>query len=333
MTSGLSLSESEPELFRWASEAVRARGKGVDLMRGESMASRTGRLYRLHVTSDGRRQIYFVKTADPADLEATLALQHLPEVARAFQRTPTTGFADVVAADAGRGWLLTAAVEGVSLHAYRGQALAALDLRQATRVWGTIGRWLHDLHSCLAPRVHTSHAEELVSDITHRLSLWARQDPAHAELASRAIEATSLAGGALGTAHLVVCHGDVTSGNIVIGGERVTLIDFGDLRFDLPALDLSQALMESWEYGRVSSIVPLPFIGRRSERRLREGYGKDWPEGPAWWLPHMLNLAVYLVTLSPNRRASERFRYRRTRRELMRTVQDIERGVHGALTA
>jgi len=290
--------------------------------------SRTGRLYRLHVvTRDGARR-YFLKTADADDPAATPTLHYLPAIAQAFRGTSPAGFPDVVAADESHGWLLMGEVAGVSLGAYRRQTLAGFDFHRATCVWRTIGLWLRALHGSMAARVDTLHAEELVSYIGQRLRLWPTQDPAQAELARRAIEATKVAGAALGTASLVPCHGDVSPGNIIVAGERVTLVDFGDLRFDLQALDLSQAVMETREYGRIGSIVPLPFIGRTSERELREGYGAAWPAGAAWWLPHLRNLAVYLVTLAPNRRRpSEHFRYARTRQELIRTIRDIERSV------
>lgn len=325
----MDLPERDSELFRWAAAAVRSRANDADIVRAESIVSRTGRLYRLHVDSrDGARR-YFLKTADANDSAATPTLHYLPAIARAFRGTSPAGFADVVAADESRGWLLMGEVAGISLGVYRRQTLAAFDFHRATRVWRTIGLWLRALHGSMAARVDTLHAEELVSYIGQRFRLWPEQDPAQADLARRAIAAAKLAGAALGTTALVPCHGDVTAGNIIVAGERVTLIDFGDLRFDLPALDLSQAVMETREYGRIDSIVPLPFIGRTSERELRDGYGTAWPAGAAWWLPHLRNLAVYLVTLAPNRRrASEHFRYGRTRQELLRTIRDIERRVH-----
>jgi hypothetical protein len=109
------------------------------------------------------------------------------------------------------------------------------------------------------------------------------------------------------------------------------LIDFGDFRFDLPALDLSQAVMEIREYAQVGSIVPLPWIAGESERRFRKGYGSEWPSGCAWWLPHLRNLSVYLVTLAPMRSHPGSFsRYLRTRRELARTLDEIERKLPAA---
>jgi hypothetical protein len=86
--------------------------------------------------------------------------------------------------------------------------------------------------------------------------------------------------------------------------------------------------MEIREYGQVGSLVTLPWIARASERRFRKGYGSGWPTGPAWWLPHLRNLSVYLVTLAPSRFQAGSFsRYYRTRRELVRTLDGIERGL------
>ncbi len=101
------------------------------------------------------------------------------------------------------------------------------------------------------------------------------------------------------------------------------------MRFDMPGLDISQALLELREFGHVFSVIPLPLFRRSAERALMAGYGRPVAGGPEFWLPHLRNLSVCLLTLARKCHnasldgLSDKVRYHRTVEELRRCVRAV----------
>ena len=215
--------------------------------------------------------------------------------------------------------------------------VSAAARRRVEAAWRGTGRWLARLHAQRsAPGASPTRVSSLADEILVRVDRWEAADPAGAALAAETrLAVRSAVGQAAGRAvHLALCHGDVTPGNIFVHGEQVGLLDLDDLRVDLPALDLSQARLAIEEFGHLG----LPALaGRRARttawlRALAEGYGRPLPDGPEYWLPHLRNLVVYLLTLAPQRtgagagRLAAELRYRRLAHELGATLSDVQRG-------
>lgn len=313
---------SEADVIRWAEAALAARTPSGSIQRYERASSRVSALYRLFVqTPTGQGRLY-LKVFDP-QLTPTAAISDLRTVSEAFGISGDLAFVKVIAADPRAGVVLFDEAEGIPLPSFRNRSLSRLRISGMIEVWHRAGQWLRRLHwETQFSRVDPDVGSRTASYIHERLRRWANLDPHNAALAQRVGTITDRIALDVGAASMLVpCHGDISPGNIMVGS-AVTFIDFDDFRFDLPALDLSQAIMEIREYGRLASMLPLPPIGMLAERRFREGYGTDrWPTGAAWLLPHISNLAVYLVTMAPKRTSfGWRSRYRRTRRELIRTV-------------
>jgi hypothetical protein len=78
----------------------------------------------------------------------------------------------------------------------------------------------------------------------------------------------------------------------------------------------------------------MPRFEARAVAAFRAGYGRAFPEGPDFWLPHVRNLAVVLLTIARRRRAQTfkraltQRRYLSTIAELNRTVSDIRATCH-----
>ncbi len=238
----------------------------------------------------------------------------------------------IVAADAARGVLLSAEVPGHPLAALHRSSIVWKSARQAARAgWRGAGRWLQRLHArALPPTVSASRAAEIAEDIRTRLALWKAGDPSQATLAEAARRATTEAVRLLGgrPVTVVLCHGDVTAGNIMVYGSSVGLVDLDDLRLDMPGVDWSQALLAMDEFGHVGWAGPRAGVAAWSAA-FAEGYGGPAPAGPEFWLPHLRNLAVYLLTLSRQRhgvglsRLAVELRYRRLLAELRLTVSAV----------
>jgi phosphotransferase family enzyme len=305
-------------LLSWADTALTATFSGARITAKHLLPSRTGLLWRLRVRTAAGERCFYLKGFEQRSWE----VPNLETVAASFDHARGISFVEVVATAPALDAVLLGEADGMSLIDFRRRAVLRFDFSGLSAVWERAGRWLRTLHwETLKPRLDTTAGERGASYITTRLNQWAQLDPAKSALAQRAVEAVGRIAGELESALLTPCHGDVSAGNILVG-DNLTFVDFDDCRFDLPALDLSQAIMEIAEYSRIASILRLPWIGPRCERSLRAGYGLDrWPSGPAWLLPHLRNLSVYLVTLAPKRSApSEAARYRRTWRELERTL-------------
>ena len=157
------------------------------------------------------------------------------------------------------------------------------------------------------------------------------RDPSQSRAAEEGLAAMRILVDRLGgEADIALCHGDISSANIRVYGQSIGLIDFDDLRMDMPALDLSQAELEIEELSRGWTVIRPAALAAKARDALRTGYGAGYPQGPAFWLPHLRNLAVFLTTLAGHRQAGVRARlvparrYQRTIAELKRTVELIQ---------
>jgi Ser/Thr protein kinase RdoA (MazF antagonist) len=130
---------------------------------------------------------------------------------------------------------------------------------------------------------------------------------------------------------LTPCHADVSPFNIIVSDEAVGLVDLDDCRFDMPALDLSQSLLQIDAFSRCYSLIALPRFKQRAVGRLLQGYGRELPEGEQFWVPHLWNLAVFVLTLARRRRGlspsriTDELHYARLRAELAQSVDRILR--------
>jgi Ser/Thr protein kinase RdoA (MazF antagonist) len=303
----------------WAEQQLRNYfGCTVHVGQAVRMPARTGRLNRIEVSAEGRTTNYFLKHYTPHGVsDWAVHADHLRLVVNAFDDVTDVLRYQIVAVDAGRGLLLAAEMSGRTIS--RREDLAV--------VWRGVGRWLAALH-----RAHVSTSAErpsiLLASMEPRFRHWMDHDPKYQTLALRGIDAaTSLVAQLGANVPIALCHCDVTSANIRLQGQRVGLIDFDDLRFDMPGVDLSQAHLE---IAALSLQVLRPgLITRRARAALREGYGAGFPEGPQFWLPHLRNLAMHLATLVTRRdeswraRLAYRRRYRSTVAELERTLVAI----------
>ena len=125
-----------------------------------------------------------------------------------------------------------------------------------------------------------ARADELREYTEDRFLRWAQVDPRQQTLAHTAIEVLKAITARCGCAPLtlVPCHGDVSAYNILVS-ETVGLIDFDDARFDLPALDLSQAVLELRNVSRLFWTIPLKSVIQSAEGALLAGYGGHPPDG------------------------------------------------------
>ena len=142
-----------------------------------------------------------------------------------------------------------------------------------------------------------------------RFRQWMERDPDRASLAGRAIDAAaSLPAMFPGPVAVALCHGDITAANVRVDGAAAGLIDFDDVRVDMPGLDLSQAELEIEELSRGWLTLRPGAAAQRARAALRAGYGAGYVEGPAFWLPHLRNLAVFLTTIAGHRQGGLRQR-------------------------
>ncbi len=324
----------------WARQSLGEHfGETVVIDEVRRIASRLADLRRLTVTVEtGTRNFYLKRYAPGTFGSWPDRLSHLAAVAAAVDDTPALLPYRIIAADAARELLLTAEVPGRPLATLHRPAIISKAARQAaSEAWRGAGRWLSRVHGHAAPAVaSTSKAADVVEDINALLAMWQDEDPARAPLArsARAGVADAFHQLAGRSVTMVLCHGDVTVGNIMVDGPAVGFVDFDDLRLDMPAVDLSQARLAIDEFGHVG-------LGgrRRSQARtaawaaaFAAGYGRPMPLGPEFWLPHMRNLVVFLrvvlrqrVGLRPARLATE-LHYRRLLSELRTTLTDVRRG-------
>ncbi|HZL95564.1 MAG TPA: phosphotransferase [Vicinamibacterales bacterium] len=246
----------------------------------------------------------------------------------------------VLAYDAAQRLLLTAQVEGeviIALHRRLARRFG-FDAREIMDAWRGVGAWLSTLHrSTLTPVVSAARADELREYTEDRFLRWAQVDPRQQRLAHAAIDVLKAITARCGCVRLtlVPCHGDVSAYNILVS-ETVGLIDFDDARFDLPALDLSQAVLELRNVSRLFWTVPLKGVIQSAEAALLAGCGGNPPDGAEFWLPHFRNLSVYLLTLARRRsgatlsRVTDELRYQGILSELRRAIRAVRQSGENA---
>ncbi len=307
----------------------------------EAIPSRLATVHRITVqTADGTRRFYLKRY--PADVLAgdfTHRADDLSSLARAVRGAGLLPFA-VVAAEPARRLLLAEETKGSPLgHLHRRLVWSPAARAAALAAWQGVGAWLAVLHrQSIAPKPSPTRAAELVSYTNARFEMWGAEEPASAQLAQRAAETVQRMGAALEGrgVTLTPCHGDVTTFNILVGKAGVGLIDLDDFRFDMPAIDISQALLELDQFSRFGGVASLARFRARARARLEHGYGHPFPQGSEFWLPHFRNLSVFILTLARRRtgvtisRLSNAAHYARLRAELARSLEQASREGGGA---
>ena len=315
----------------WAESEIRnVRGARWSLASAQPVASRMARVFRLVVTDGTQRSGYYLKqfSAEGID-DLGLYLQRLKAVSTALQRVPGITPYIVIGYDLERRLLLTQEMSGESIlnihhRVNRRLGVGAAELIDA---WRGVGLLLRSLHRALPPQTSSLHAAQLGQYTSERFNAWTAVDRTYRTLGRQALETIETVIRLVGhePVTLVPCHGDVSGYNILVD-RTVGLVDFDDLRFDLPGLDISQSLLDIKHSSRIASLIPLPGIIRGSTDALLTGYDDHIIGGPRFWLPHLRNLSVFLLTLSRRRkgfgpsRLSDELHYRQTIRELENTL-------------
>ncbi|HEX5473152.1 MAG TPA: phosphotransferase [Vicinamibacterales bacterium] len=323
-----------PAYLEWCRRAVTAwAGVPVDITRVQPVPSRAARLVRLTGESHGRVRHFYLKMFTALDPSAFAAwCEALERIGRAFAGAEGLLAFDIVAYDAARHLILTAESEGRPIRRLQRRLPWSRDARRASLdAWRGVGRWLDTLHWRTIPAVQSAdRAAALAGYVRERLRLWSTVDARHADLSRDAEHALGLLAGTLGDRPVTLtrCHGDISSGNVIIG-RGVGLIDFDDSRTAMPGLDVSQVLLALEQFCRLASLGPMPRFHARAVGAFLEGYGGREPEGPEFWLPHLRNLSVAVVTVGRRQdnpllsRASSALHYRRLIEALRRAVRIV----------
>ncbi len=334
------IERQDEEAIAWARETLRQQS-GDDLRLDDirRVTSRLTDLHQLRAVSRSGAQTFYLKRYAAGELETRPdRLSHLAAVAAAVDRVPGLLSSRTVAIDVPRGLLLTTAVPGRPLAALHRSAIFSRATREtASDTWRGVGRWLNRLpRHALGPVMSRSKAPELLQETRTRLDVWRRQDPARTHVAEAAQAGLAVLEEQLAerSVQIVLCHGDVTVGNIIVHGQSVGLIDLDDVHPDMPAVDLSQAWLAMDEFGhsglggsRVSQARAAAWVAA-----FEEGYGQILPHGPEFWIPHTRNLVMYLLNLSRRRaglrlaRLATELRDRRLIHDLQATLTDVQRG-------
>ncbi len=327
-------------LLSWCEAVLREADSGAAVrLAAARVPSRTGAVYRLSaVAGRGERRCWYLKHY-PTETSDVLARRFadLARIAAALGQRPALTPYVMVAADAERRLLLTAEMPGqtmVALHRGVTPLFGDGPVRIAA-AWRGVGTWLAALHHTAAAAPSTTRAAEVARFAADRLRAWADADRAQQARADAALDALArvAAHGDARALMLTPCHGDVSGNNIFVSG-TVGLIDFDDVRTDVPALDVSQAVLELQNLCHAWSTVPLTRLMDQAGAAFADGYGRDRPDGPPFWLLHLRNLSVFLLTLARRRRGisvsrvTNELHYGRMLAELTRTV-DAVRGSDG----
>ena len=323
-------------LAAWCADVLRQAGAGDDsrLTGAARVPSRTSEVYRIAVGdgSNGPRSLYLKHfVTEPSDVLATRFVE-LARIAAALARHPALTPYVIVAADAGRRLLLTQEMPGQTLLAlHRGvKPLFGNGVDRIAEAWRGVGTWLAALHHSAAATASTTRVSEIATFAADQLRVWAAADGAQAALADTALDAVARVAARCAGSNLQLtpCHGDVSGSNIFVSS-TVGLIDFDDVRTDCPALDVSQAVLELQNLCHAWSTVPLTQVMDQAGAAFADGYGADRPDGPSFWLLHLRNLSVFLLTLARRRhgvsvsRVTNELHYGRTVSELKRTVNVV----------
>jgi hypothetical protein len=329
----------EPHELDWCLERIRGSvSSDATISAVHVVPSRLATVFRLVAATPSGEATFFLKVFETTDTDVELGerFRLFEQIGVSFEASQAVAPLRVVGCDPRRGLLLTMQTPGESLldiHRRMTRRLGLGDITVALRGWRGLGEWLGILHWGTLPAIRSeSRASELADYAKRRFIQWAAEDRTHAPLSDAAIDALATISRltARDPLTLTLCHGDVSAGNVIVGN-RVGLVDLDDMRFDMPGLDISQAMMELGEFAHVLSVLPVPGLRRRAELAFREGYARPLPDGPDFWLPHLRNLSVYLVTLARTchgitlDRVTEEARYRRAQRELRRCIGTIRR--------
>jgi hypothetical protein len=289
-----------PEMGSWLEARVAEwAGSSAVVTRVESVPSRVAAVWRVDAT--GAPTLYLKQFAPEEPRHASTIAEHvdrLRSIESVIARDARLAPYRVVAFDERLRLILSVVVEGVPIASLHRRLMFSSDARRrAVASWHDVGRWLAVLHG--SARRHDADISEMVRYVVERFDAWGDVDPRFAALAHESSAATRCEGDALlsAGAYVTLCHGDVSSRNIIVGA-RTGVIDLDDLRWDLPGIDLSQALLESAQFARVGSLVPVWGLAERFAAAVRDGYGDGWPEGAAFRLAHLRNLAVFGLTLA-----------------------------------
>jgi aminoglycoside phosphotransferase (APT) family kinase protein len=313
----------------WIAGCFRARwGGDPEALEVDAVRSRTASVARVSATVGGARRTTFVKRCAPRGLFGSLAeyFDALRRVTTAVAAAESFAPLDIVGIDVERGLLMTASMPGATLASIisRRSIIAGFAERHAplSATFGALARYLTVLHGVGAGD-GTGRARTLGVYTTARLTGWADADARHAPLARRAATrvddlVTRLDGR---EPPLVLCHGDVTPQNVLLG-DRLGLIDWDDLRWDFPAADLSQVVLG---IGHLTWLQRL-HTGREPRATIAASFRaayRPWPDGAAWQLPHLRNLAVYLVTLAARRKTERGWARRQTDRQYQSFIAEL----------
>jgi aminoglycoside phosphotransferase len=310
-------------------------GEASDVLDVSLVPSRLATVHRLLVKAGDTKRWCYLKHHTETSLATGFAeyAANLSTVAQAFGDEAGLLPYDVIAIDGSQGVQLVGQTPGRSMgDLHREWLLSRAGRAAGVAAWGRVGRWLAALHWKNRPPVpSTTRADELVAYIDERLERWAALDPAQQDLTSQIASALRTMTRSLQGRPVTVtlCHGDVSTGNIMVDGAAVGLIDLDDARIDMPALDLSQAIWEIGEYWRLGAVVPVPGCEAKAIAAFKAGYGASFPAGPEFLLPHVRNLVVIGLTVASRRsglgpgRVVEELRYRRALAELRRALSAI----------
>jgi hypothetical protein len=323
----------------WCAERISEyRGRHLTVADIEHVSSRLAGIWRINMREC--LEAFYVKRYPPgepryAPLEVHFAM--LQRIHAAVEPVPGLAPYKVIACLPSSRLIVSEEVPGAPLAMFHKSVFGRSAARiAAERAWAGIGKWLSVLHKQGRDRLSESaserstsihHALSLGEYVDYRLERWAEADPRFAVLARDAAAATDKAARALACnpMALVPCHGDVSTFNILVG-TRIGLIDFDDLRLDLPEVDLSLVSLEIAQFARIGSTVTFPGLQSRFMRAFRAGYGRSWDRETAFQLAHLRNLAVILLTLARRRgplslsQLSTRAHYRWAIEELRSTL-------------
>ena len=293
----------------WALQQVQGwLQRAAVLVDSAEVPSRLAVVHRLTTSIETTPHVFYLKEYSAASIEDEQEfwpnLKRLQLAAGAFAGNSELAPLGIVAMDEPRRLLLTAAVEGPTIAAlHRGWIAPALRMGDIVNGWRGAGRWLRTLIAAIPSQESFDRVPFLLAFTRQRLELWVQSDPAAAHLAGQVGQALDvlqqhLAGRSV---RLVACHGDVSAHNVVVG-ERVGLIDIDDFRFEMAGLDVSQAQIEIGEFSRIARVLRFAPLRVAAERAFRAGYGEPSPAGPEFWLPHIRNLVVRVLTLARKER-------------------------------
>jgi hypothetical protein len=302
----------------WIADCFRTRwGAEPESLDLREVPSRTASVVRVSASVGGTRRTTFVKRCAPRGRFASPAdyFDVLRRVMTAVAADESLAPLDLVGIDVDRGLLMTAPMPGVTLASIisRRGILAGFAQRHAplSATFGLLARYLTALHG-VGHRPGAGQAGALGAYTATRFTAWADADARHATLARRALARVEDL-----VAHLdgreppiVLCHGDVTPQNVLLG-DRLGLIEWYDLRWYFAAGDLSLVVLG---IGHLSWLQRL-HAGRERPDTIASSFRaayRPWPAGAVWQLPHLRNLAVYLVTLAVRRQTERGWARRQT---------------------